>query len=463
MADYSSEDIRRYPVSITAEQSVLGSILIDPDSLTQIADMLSPDDFSVSVNKEMYRVMRGLFDSSHNIDVTILVDELIKANVFAKDELDRCKEYLRSLSTIVPSSLNIKDYARIVKDKSLLRDLILASEDISATAMKEAEPVSNILDYAESKIFNLAQGRDTKNFRTFDEILKVVFADLKELSQNPESKQGLATGFSTLDKVLAGLGNTDLVLIGARPGMGKTSFALNIATNVAKANRDKAVAIFSLEMSAEQLVERVLSSEALVDSYALRTGKLTQEDWANLAHAIDELYGLKNILIDDTSGQTVTGIRAKLRRVRQPLGMVVIDYLQLMQGETHSDNRVQEVADISRGLKLLAKEMRCPVLCCAQLSRGPEGRTDKRPMLSDLRDSGAIEQDADMVMFLYRPEYYPSANDKSQNDSNIAEVIVAKNRHGATDKVPLGWIARFTKFRSLAENELEGLNPPPAR
>ena len=245
------------------------------------------------------------------------------------------------------------------------------------------------------------------------------------------------------------MGDSDLVLVGARPGMGKTSFCLNIATNVAAATKKK-VCIFSLEMSAEQLVSRILSSEAMVDSYALRTGELKPEEWENIAEASSRLSAC-DILIDDTSGITITGMKAKLRRVND-LGLVVIDYLQLMQSDKKIDNRVNEVGDISRNMKLMAKELNVPVICCAQLSRGPESRTDKKPMLSDLRDSGAIEQDADVVMFLYRDEYYKTDSDpNNERDGDIAEVIIAKNRHGSTGTVKMGWIGRFTKFRTIAD------------
>ena len=281
-------------------------------------------------------------------------------------------------------------------------------------------------------------------------MLGEVYNHLHELNTNKEATQGTQTGFSALDRVLAGMGKSDLVLVGARPGMGKTSFALNIATNVAKQTK-KAVCIFSLEMSAEQLVNRVLSSEALVNSYSLRTGELGPDDWVHLANASGELAGC-DILIDDTSGMTVTAMKAKLRRV-QNLGLVVIDYLGLMQGDGHKDNRVQEVSEISRSLKIMAKELMVPVICCAQLSRGPEGRTDKKPMLSDLRDSGAIEQDADTVIFLYRSEYYKTDGSATDQDTSIAEVIIAKNRHGSTGTVNMGWNGQFTKFITIDKEQ----------
>ncbi len=425
-----------------AEQSLLGSVLIDPAALTEIAALINGEDFYLGEHKQIYLAMQELFLSNREIDVVTLIDMLVTRGVYDKSGGE---DYIRTLSEAVPDALNVKDYANIVKEKSVLRQLIAASGEISESAYSEQESVTSILDHAESLIFNIAQGRDTKNFRHIREVLQDVYSHLQELRTNAEATQGTKTGFSALDRVLAGMGKSDLVLVGARPGMGKTSFALNIATNVAKQTK-KAVCIFSLEMSAEQLVNRVLASEALVNSYALRTGELTPEDWEHLAIASGELSGC-DILIDDTSGMTVTAMKAKLRRV-QNLGMVVIDYLGLMQGDHHNDNRVQEVSEISRSLKIMAKELMVPVVCCAQLSRGPESRTDKKPMLSDLRDSGAIEQDADTVIFLYRSEYYKTGEATDQNTS-IAEVIIAKNRHGSTGTVNMGWNGQYTKFITI--------------
>jgi len=390
--------------------------------------------------------MHELFLANSEIDVVTLIDMLVVKGIYDKSGGE---DYIRTLTEAVPDALNIKDYARIIKEKSVLRQLIAACGEISEAAYSEQESVTGILDHAEHLIFSIAQGRNTKIFRHIKEVLGDVYSHLHELNTNKEATQGTQTGFSALDRVLAGMGKSDLVLVGARPGMGKTSFALNIATNVAKQTK-KAVCIFSLEMSADQLVSRVLSSEALVNSYALRTGELKPEDWEHLAAAAGELAGC-DILIDDTSGQTVTAMKAKLRRV-QNLGMVVIDYLGLMQGDHHNDNRVQEVSEISRSLKIMAKELMVPVVCCAQLSRGPESRTDKKPMLSDLRDSGAIEQDADTVIFLYRSEYYKTGEEANQ-DTSIAEVIIAKNRHGSTGSVNMGWNGQFTKFITIDKEQ----------
>ncbi len=442
------EDLtKKLPFSLIAEQSLLGSVLIDPASLDQIADLVNANDFYISEHTQIYLAMQELFIQNKEIDVVTLMDMLVHKGIYDKSGGE---DYIRTLCEVVPSALNVKDYATIVKEKSVLRQLIGVCGDISESAYGEQEEVVHILDDAENKIFAIAQGRDTKNFRHIREVLVDVHGHLKDLQERPDEVQGTKTGFSGLDRVLVGMGNSDLILVGARPGMGKTSFVLNIGTNVAIQTK-KTVCIFSLEMSAEQLVSRLLSSEAMVDSTALRSGRLSGEDWTKIAAASSKLAGT-DILIDDTTGITVTGMKAKLRRVKN-LGLVVIDYLQLMQSDRRNDNRVQEVSEISRALKLLAKELAVPVICCAQLSRGPESRTDKKPMLSDLRDSGAIEQDADVVMFLYRDEYYKT--DKNDQNASIAEVIIQKNRHGSTGTVEMGWIGRYTKFITKAEDDLE--------
>ena len=440
------ELVKKLPFSMPAEQSLLGSILVDPAALNEVADLLNSEDFYLTEHKQIYLAMHELFLTNREIDVVTLIDMLVLKGIYDKSGGE---DYIRTLTEAVPDALNVKDYARIVKEKSVLRQLIAASNEISDAAYSEQEEVTGILDHAENLIFNIAQGRDTKNFRHIRDVLVDVYNHLHELNTNREATQGTQTGFSGLDRVLAGMGKSDLILVGARPGMGKTSFALNIATNVAKQTK-KTVCFFSLEMGADQVVSRMLASEALVDSYALRTGEFKPEDWEHLAQASSELAGC-DILIDDTSNMTVTAMKAKLRRVKN-LGLVVIDYLGLMQGDGHKDNRVQEVSEISRSLKIMAKELMVPVICCAQLSRGPEGRTDKKPMLSDLRDSGAIEQDADTVIFLYRSEYYKTDESPNQNTS-IAEIIIAKNRHGSTGTVTMGWNGQFTKFITIDKEQ----------
>lgn len=443
----TSELDRKMPFSLDAEQAVIGSILIDPASLDTVTGVLSSDDFYLEEHRSIYTAMQGMYLKSRSIDVVTLVDELVHQGVY--DEAGG-KEYIRLISEAVPTAANVRDYANIVRDKSVLRSLIGACEEVSEAAYTEEEDVQRLVEMAESKIYAIAEQKENKNFVHIREALVNVYEHLQQLGVNKEETLGMKTGFSGLDRILVGMGKSDLVLVGARPGMGKTSFAMNVATSAALKS-GKTVCVFSLEMSTEQLVSRLLSSEALVDSYALRSGELTDEDWQKLAHAASSLSDC-DILIDDTTGMTVAGMMSKLRRVKN-LGLVVIDYLGLMQSEHHIDNRVQEVSEISRNLKLMAKEFKVPVICCAQLSRGPESRTDKRPMLSDLRDSGAIEQDADIVLFLYRDEYY---KDKD-NPQSTAEVIVAKNRHGSTGKVEMGWLGRYTKFTTIDENAPDGM------
>ena len=436
---------RKLPFSLAAEQALLGSILIDPNALNEVADLLQATDFYITEHTQIYLALRELFLANNEIDVVTLVDTLVRQGVYEKSG---GQDYIRTLAEAVPSAMNVKDYARIVKDKSILRQLIEACSEISDTAYSEQEAVASVIDNAENRIFSIAQGRDTKNFRHIRDVLSSVYSNLHELSKEGADKiQGTRTGFSGLDNILAGMGNSDLILVGARPGMGKTSFVLNIATNVAIQTRKK-VAIFSLEMSAEQLVTRMLSSEAMVESHALRTGNLSAEDWTKLGDAAGKLYEC-DILIDDTAGISPTSMKAKLRRVKD-LGLVCIDYLQLMHTDRQIDNRAQEVGEISRSTKLMAKELGVPVLCCVQLSRNTESRTDKRPMLSDIRDSGTIEQDADVVMFLYRDEYYDAENNP---DASIAEVIIAKNRHGSQGNIKMGWAGRYTKFTTLVDED----------
>ncbi len=431
------------PFSLEAEQSVLGAILIDPTGMDTIAALIGRDDFYLPEHAEIFSAMQSMYLKSRNIDVVTLIDELVLSGTY--DEAGG-NAYLKLIAEAVPTAANAVDYAKIVRDKAILRQLIEAGEAIAESAYAGEDGAEQLVEYAESIIFRIAEGRENKNFIHIRDALLQVYERLKLLKENPEAVKGTPTGFTALDNVIVGLGKSDLVLVGARPGMGKTSFAMNIATASAIATK-KTVCVFNLEMSAEQLANRMLSSEAQVDSYKMRSGQLDNDDWEAIAYASSRLSEAE-ILIDDTPGISVTAMKSKLRRVKN-LGLVVIDYLGLMQGDRHTDNRVQEVSDISRGLKLLAKELNVPVICCAQLSRGPENRPDKRPMLSDLRDSGAIEQDADVVMFLYRDEYYK----EDTPAQSVAEVIIAKNRHGSLDKVKLGWIGRFTKFTNLAPGE----------
>ena len=440
----NDELLKKLPFSLVTEQSLLGSIIIAPEVLDEVVQIITPDDFYISEHAQIFMTIKELFVNSRDIDFITLVDALVTKGIYNEAG---ASDYITQLVHKGNNALNVKDYAKIIKDKSLLRKLIGVCDEVSEKAYSEEGEAAHLVDYAESLVFDIAQGRDSKNFRHISDVINDVYRNLHEMAEG-EAAQGTKTGFSGVDAVLAGMGNSDLILVGARPGMGKTSFALNIATNVAVQSK-KTVCIFSLEMSAEQLVNRIISSEAMIDSMALRTGKLDAKQWNEIAKTTTQLAGT-NILIDDTTGMTVTGMKGKLRRVKN-LGLVVVDYLGLMQSDKRIDNRVNEVAEISRNLKIMAKELNVPIICCAQLSRGPESRTDKRPMLSDLRDSGAIEQDADVVIFLYKDDYYDK-KDTDNDEGCIAEVIVAKNRHGSTKTVKMGWIGRYTKFRTIAND-----------
>jgi replicative DNA helicase len=442
---------RKMPISIEAEQALLGSLIRNPESFDKVAGHITVNDFYLEEHKHIYSALIKMYNQSKVIDAVTLVNALVEEG--DRDEAGGI-QYISLIVESVPAVANIKDYARIVKDKSTLRRLIGICEDISADAYDEGAPVKSIVDVAEQKIFDISHNNEAKDFRHIRDILQNVYQEIVTLSETNGAVTGSKTGFSALDSMLVQMGKGDLVIVGARPGMGKTSFAMNIAVNVAK--QKKAVAIFSLEMSGEQLVTRILSSEALVDSFKLRTGQLKSEDWDNIAGVVSSLSGC-DIYIDDTSAITSAEMKSKLRRINN-LGLVVIDYIGLMQSTSNSDNRAQQVGEISRNLKIMAKDFGIPIVCCAQLNRGTESRNGdaKKPTLADLRDSGSIEQDADIVLFLYRDEYYTnlSGADKagSEDSANTAEVIVAKNRHGSTGNVKMGWIGQFTKFRTLEED-----------
>ena len=444
--------VRQMPVSIEAEQALLGSIIINPECFDKVGGIISVDDFYLEEHKHIYSALMKMYTQSKMIDTVTLVNTLVEEG--DRDEAGGI-QYISLIANSVPAVSNVRDYARIVKDKSVLRHLIGICDDISTNAYEEGAPVKTIVDSAEQKIFDISHNNETKDFRHIRDILQNVYQEIETLAETGGAVTGVKTGFSGLDRMLIQMGKGDLVIVGARPGMGKTSFALNIATNVAKSSK-KAVAIFSLEMSGEQLVTRLLSSEALVDSSRLRTGQLRTEDWDNIAGVISTLSGC-DIYIDDTSAITSAEMKSKLRRIPN-LGLVVIDYIGLMQSMANTDNRAQQVGEISRNLKIMAKDFGIPIVCCAQLNRGTESRTGdgKKPTLADLRDSGSIEQDADIVLFLYRDEYYKdiSGSDAqgSEDSANTAEVIIAKNRHGSVGNVKMGWIGQFTKFRTLEED-----------
>lgn len=442
---------RKLPASIEAEQALLGAVLIKPTVFEDIAGIVFADDFYIDEHKKIFNAMQSMFLQSRSIDTVTLVNTLVQLGSYS-DEAGGVA-YLSTLAQAVPTVANARDYAKIIHDKATLRSLIDACDDITKDAYTEEGSIEQILDASAQRIFDIAQKQDSRAFQHLRDVMQDVYKNLQILSENPNQISGVRTGFRDLDSTLVELGKGDLVLVGARPGMGKTSFVMNIAVQVAKASK-KAVACFSLEMPAEQLALRMISSEALVESKSLRSGIISPEEWTRIADAVTELAEC-DILIDDTSSISPTDMKAKLRRVDN-LGMVVIDYLQLMQSGRNIDNRVQEVGDISRNLKIMAKELGVPVLCCAQLSRGPEGRTVKKPMLSDLRDSGAIEQDADIVLFLYRDEYYKETDEAAAKAAaNTAEIIVAKNRHGAVGSVKMGWNGQFTKFRTLETDMVE--------
>ena len=439
MADVflTEENINRMPYSLEAEQSVLGAIILDPDKIREVANAIHAEDFYLEQHRAIYEAMRELFLSNNTIDVITLIDELVKSGTY--DDAGG-KNYVALLAQSVPSLANLPDYLRIIKDKALLRKLIEASSEISRLAYAGEGDTADILDRSEQLIFNIAEKRETKGLVPIKDVIISNYKHLDELQKNGLEALGTPTYFSDLDKHLIGMGKSDLIIVAARPGVGKTSFCLNIATNVAVRTKKKVV-VFSLEMSCEQLAQRMLSSEALIDATKFRMGKFSDEEWVKLARAAGVLSET-NILLDDTANISVSEMKSKLRRV-EDLGLVVVDYLGLMKSDRKTDNRVNEVSDISRNLKLMAKELQVPVIVCSQLSRGPE-KTDKPPMLSDLRDSGAIEQDADIVMFLSR-DYYQN----EPENQNIATCNIAKNRHGSMGKVDLGWFAQYTKFTSL--------------
>ncbi len=436
--------MRHLPFSMEAEQSVLGAFITKPeDCFETVGSIITSADFYVEEHRLIFSTLTEMYANSRTIDPVTLVNALVEHG--SRDQSGGV-QYIAQLATMVPSASNVRDYAVIVHEKALLRRLIDACEEVSAEAYAEEGEVSHIVDSAEQRFFEIAQNRDTREFRHIRDVLETVYQGYTTLAHKEGAETGIKTGFSYLDNFLVEIGKGDFVLVGARPGMGKTAFALNLASNIAKSSK-KTVCIFSLEMSAEQLVNRMMASEAMVDSKKLRTGDLKPEEWQKLAHAATELSGL-DILIDDTTSINPIQMKAKLRRQKN-LGLVVIDYLGLMQAGRKIDNRVQEVSEITRNIKIMAKELGVPVICCAQLSRGTEGRNDKRPQLSDLRDSGSIEQDADMVLFLYRSNYYETDNKEEVTEANTAEVIVAKNRHGSVGTVKMGWMAQFTKFVTI--------------
>jgi len=435
---------RQMPHSLEAEQAVLGSMLIDASCIKEVMDKLRPDDFYLKQNRDIFETIQSMFLYSKPVDGVTVANEM---EVNGTYDPNTTRNYLVQLLETTPTSANVLEYADIVRDKSLMREVRRAAENISRMVDDGTGGASSVLDAAEQGIYAVRRGRSAQGMERIGTVLQGLLDHLNELSASGgKTLPGLSTGLSAVDNKISGLNKSDLVLLAARPGMGKTSFALNLVLNVAKAT-NKAVAVFSLEMSKQQLVTRILSSESLVELKRLVTGNLRESDWMKIADAASNLSRL-DIQIDDNPLLTVADMNAKCRRIEN-LGFVVIDYLQLMTsagGKSYSgENRQQAVSDISRMLKIMAKELQVPVLCLSQLSRANEKREDKRPMLSDLRESGAIEQDADIVMFLYRDDYYNEDSEKH----NIAECIIAKNRHGETGKVELRWMPEYTTFSTL--------------
>ena len=439
---------RSMPHDAQAEQAVLGAMLIDADCIKDVMDQLRAEDFYLRQNREIFETIAHMFIYSQPVDGVTVAGEMEKAGTYN----DTTRSYLVQLMDVTPTSANVMEYVRLVKDKALMREVASAAANITAMVQDGTGAAGDMLESAEQKIYAIRRGRNAQGMLPVSVVLKGVMDHLAELTASGgKTLPGLSTGLSSVDSKINGLGKSDLLLLAARPGMGKTSMALNVALSAAKTS-GKTVAVFSLEMSKEQLVTRLIAAEGLVENQRLTTGNLRESDWVRIAEAASTLSRL-DIRIDDNPLLTVADMNAKCRRLDN-LGLIVIDYLQLMTSAGgkgyQGENRQQAVSDISRMLKIMAKELQVPVLCLSQLSRANEKRDDKRPMLSDLRESGAIEQDADIVMFLYREDYYKEDSEKH----NVAECIIAKNRHGETGKVELRWMPEYTSFQTM-ENRYE--------
>ena len=432
------------PHDIEAEQAVLGSMLTDKDAVISAIEVLKKEDFYREDNKAIFEAMISLYNRPEPIDIITVKDELLSIGKF---EVVGGLEYLADLPEKVPTTANVEKYIKIVEEKSILRNLIRISNELITLGYDETQEVNSVMDQAEKKVFDLMQNRNQTGYSQIRDVLVDSFAQLERLYNQKEGITGVPSGFADLDLRTAGFHNSELIILAARPAMGKTAFALNIATNAATKS-DVPVLLFSLEMSKEQLVNRVLCSEAMVDSNKLKTGKIEENDWVKIVEALGPLSEAE-MYIDDTAGISITEIRAKARKLKleKNIGLIIIDYLQLIQGSGNRRNgsREQEISEISRSLKILAKELDVPVIALSQLSRAAEQRSEHRPMLSDLRESGSIEQDADIVMFLYRDDYY---NEESEN-KNIAEVIIAKNRSGSVGTAEMLWMSSYTKFANI--------------
>ena len=443
------------PFNLEAEQSVLGCILMDAECMEDAVAEINAESFYLPQHKAIFSAMMLMYTKSKAIDPVVLVDTLTKSG---KYDVSGGREYILQLQQSVPSAVNIGEYIKIVKEQYYLRTLINISNDVISKAASGEGEASAILDYAEQMIYNLRQGKEKNGPTKISEVIvNDVYNKLSQITgEDKEKYKGIPSGFGMLDKYLTGLNKSDLILIGARPAMGKTSFALNLAQNISM-NAGKKCVVFSLEMTKEQLAERLLSAQAGVESQKLKTGELTNDEWVRLGNAAGQFNDVE-LYLDDTSSITVPEIKSRLRRMKN-VDAVIIDYLGLISSASKKENRVQEVSEITRQLKMMAKDLNIPVICCAQLSRGTEGHgKNHKPQLADLRESGSIEQDADIVLFLYREDYYRNdvAEDKQDEiDANKTELIVAKNRHGATGSIEMTFDKEFTRFRSIDKSRYE--------
>ncbi|WP_053368604.1 replicative DNA helicase [Bacillus sp. FJAT-27245] len=447
---------RMPPQNIEAEQAVLGAIFLEPASLTLATEILIPEDFYRAAHQKIFNTMLKLNDEGKAVDLVTVTEELAAAKLL--EDIGGVS-YMSELAGSVPTAANIEYYAKIVEEKSLLRRLIRTATTIAQDGYSREDEVELLLSEAEKNIMEVAQRKNAGAFHNIKDVLVRTYDNIEMMHNRKGDITGIATGFRELDRMTAGFQRNDLIIVGARPSVGKTAFALNIAQNVAVKTGEN-VAIFSLEMGAEQLVMRMLCAEGNIDAQRLRTGSLTDEDWGKLTMAMGSL-SRAGIFIDDTPGVRVGDIRSKCRRLKQEhgLGMIMIDYLQLILGSGRSgENRQQEVSEISRSLKQLARELQVPVIALSQLSRGVEQRQDKRPMMSDIRESGSIEQDADIVAFLYRDDYY----DKESENKNIIEIIIAKQRNGPTGTVQLAFVKEYNKFVNLETRFDDSAIPPGA-
>ncbi len=447
------DSIRKMPFSLEAEQAILGTVIVDSEKFSEIAS-LKEQDFYLEQHKQIFAAMRDMFSNNRVIDPVTLINALTQLGTYTEGD---AAKYIKLLVDLSSDAANIEEYTKIVRDKAVLRSLIDASRDISDMAYSEKGEVGSAVNFAEQRIYSISQDKYKDGFDKISDVIAEYTRTLSALSNNPDLLSGTPTRFEKLDRLLVGMGKGDMIVVGGRPGMGKTSFCMNVATNVAKSS-DKNVVLFSLEMSSEQLVSRMIGSEAHIDSSNLRTGKLSANEWDKIAQA-SSVLSKTNIYIDPNPNITPTEMKSKLRRLGN-VGLVVIDYLQLMHPDINTGNQVQDIASITRAIKLMAKEFEIPIILCSQLSRATDKRSGKErlPMLSDLRDSGSIEQDADIVIFIYRSDYYENKdgeapeNNNANSDYILAQCNVAKNRHGSPGIVQLAWVGKYFKFMSIEEN-----------